>query len=133
MLIISRYQKLFVNFAVNGLKIPVDMFYCLSLLQLVGVSSCGVPNQPNGTLSLIDLENAIRPLNDVHQPWTQLICLENTQNRCGGKVLNIDYMKQVRSDSLLSLAPCLPPSLLPLLTPSSPFLTHFCFVLFTAN
>lgn len=53
-----------------------------------------VKNLPDGRLDLEDLEHKIRPVND-HFPTTKLICLENTQNRCGGRVLSIEYTRQV--------------------------------------
>ena len=61
---------------------------------LGGVHPHTVPNQPDGTLRLEDIEAAIRPA-DVHFPQTGLICLENTHNRCGGTVLGIDYTEAV--------------------------------------
>ncbi len=42
-----------------------------------GIHSCQMPNQPDGTLSLEDIRNAIRD-DDVHEPITRLITLENT-------------------------------------------------------
>lgn len=57
-----------------------------------------IPNQPDGTLDLGDVEAAIRADN-VHFPRTCLICLENTHNRCGGATLSIEY-----TDSLYQLA-----------------------------
>src|SRR4030043_2125212 len=53
------------------------------------VHSCQLPNQPDGTLLLQDIQAAIRS-KDVHQPTSHLICLENTQNRCGGGALTAD-------------------------------------------
>jgi len=53
-----------------------------------------VRNQPDGKLDLNDVAAAIRP-NDPHNPITRLICLENTQNFCGGRVLPVDYMDSV--------------------------------------
>ena len=52
-------------------------------------------NAPDGTLGLTEIEAAIRSDN-VHYPRTRLICLENTQNHCGGRVIRPGYMKQVR-------------------------------------
>jgi threonine aldolase len=49
-----------------------------------------VPNQPDGTLDLGDVEAAIRADN-IHFPRTRLICLENTHNRCGGAALTVEY------------------------------------------
>jgi threonine aldolase len=59
-----------------------------------GIHPHTVPNQPDGTLRLQDIEAAIRPGN-VHFPRTRLICLENTHNRCSGAVLTPEYMAQV--------------------------------------
>jgi threonine aldolase len=35
------------------------------------------------------------PSDDVHDPITRLISLENTHNRCGGVVLSAEYIRQV--------------------------------------
>ncbi|MGQ9603596.1 MAG: low-specificity L-threonine aldolase [bacterium] len=48
-----------------------------------------------GWFSISDLENALRP-DDVHEPVTRLICLENTHNRKGGRVLPIEDLKKIR-------------------------------------
>jgi threonine aldolase len=61
-----------------------------------GIHPRTVPNQPDGTLDLSDVEAAIRTEN-IHHPHTRLICLENTHNRCGGAVLTADYGAQVRA------------------------------------
>ena len=37
-----------------------------------------------GCFDLADIAEAIRPLGDVHQPPSTLLCLENTHNRDGG-------------------------------------------------
>ncbi len=58
------------------------------------VHSFVVPNQPDGTLRLEDIRRAIRP-NDEHDPVTRLIAIENTQNRCGGRVLSAAYTDEV--------------------------------------
>jgi len=61
---------------------------------LGGVHSCQLPNQPDGSLALEDIEGAIRA-DDPHQPITRLIALENTHNRCGGTVQSVEYTRQV--------------------------------------
>ena len=63
---------------------------------LGGIHPRTVPNQPDGTLRVQDIEAAIRSDN-VHFPRTRLICLENTHNRCGGAALTPEYMTQVGS------------------------------------
>ena len=61
---------------------------------LGGIQPCPVQNQPDGTLALEDIRASIRT-EDVHHPITRLICLENTQNICGGVTLTPDYTRQV--------------------------------------
>jgi threonine aldolase len=64
------------------------------LSVLGGVHSCQLPNQVDGTLALEDIESAIRA-DDPHEPITRLICIENTQNACGGLCLTPAYTRQV--------------------------------------
>ena len=70
------------------------------LNEVGGVSALGgifphtIPNQPDGTLALMDIEAAIRTEN-IHFPRTRLICLENTHNRCYGAALTPDYTAAV--------------------------------------
>jgi threonine aldolase len=61
---------------------------------LGGVHTYQLPNQPDGTLRLDDIESAIRE-DDPHNPITSLITLENTHNRCGGAVLTAEYTQMV--------------------------------------
>lgn len=63
---------------------------------LGGIQLRTLPNQPDGTLDLEHIKNAIRP-SDIHFPLTRLIALENTHNRCGGAVLPSQYMAQARA------------------------------------
>lgn len=53
-----------------------------------------IPNQPDGTLRLEEIESAIRAEN-IHFPRTRLICLENTHNRCYGAALTPEYTAAV--------------------------------------
>ncbi|MEA3345634.1 MAG: low-specificity L-threonine aldolase [Chloroflexota bacterium] len=61
---------------------------------LGGIHPHTIPNQPDGTLRLDDVEAAIRSEN-IHFPRTRLVCLENTHNRCGGTVLTPEYTSAV--------------------------------------
>lgn len=58
---------------------------------LGGVHPHTLPNQLDGTLDLMQVENAIRSEN-VHYPVTRLLALENTHNRCGGRTLAVEYV-----------------------------------------
>jgi len=58
---------------------------------LGGVHPFIVPNQPDGTLDPDDVKAAMRA-DDPHNPITRLVCLENTQNFCGGRALDTAYM-----------------------------------------
>ena len=66
-----------------------------------GVSALGgvvmntIPNQADGTLALADLEAALRSPDDIHQPISKMIIIENTQNDCGGVPLSVKYCDEV--------------------------------------
>jgi threonine aldolase len=53
-----------------------------------------VPNEPNGMLDPQKVLGAIRG-NDIHYPPTGLVCLENTQNKCGGLALTPEQVDSV--------------------------------------
>jgi threonine aldolase len=61
---------------------------------LGGIHPHTIPNQSDGTLDLDDIQKAIRA-DDAHLPPTRLITLENTQNRCGGAALSVEYTQSV--------------------------------------
>lgn len=61
---------------------------------LGGLQPHPVMNQKDGTLLLDDIYASIQS-EDVHHAITRLICLENTQNVCGGVPLTVEYTNQV--------------------------------------
>ncbi len=63
--------------------------------SLGGIHHYALPNQPDGTLRLADIERAIRDPANVHFPRSRLICLENTHNRCNGAPLTVEYTDAV--------------------------------------
>jgi threonine aldolase len=77
-----------------GNKAHTFLFEAGGISALGSVHSCQLPNQPDGTLLLEDIEAAIRP-DDPHDPITRLIALENTHNRCGGVALSSGYTRAV--------------------------------------
>ncbi|HNS49773.1 MAG TPA: low-specificity L-threonine aldolase [Anaerolineae bacterium] len=62
-----------------------------------GIHPRTVTNQLDGTMSLEDIEAAVRDPSNAHLPQTRLICLENTHNRCSGAVLAPGYTAQVKA------------------------------------
>lgn len=64
--------------------------------QFGGVSPRTIPNLPDGTFDLNAVKLAIRD-DDIHEPITKLICVENTHNACGGKVLPICFMETLKT------------------------------------
>ena len=61
---------------------------------VAGVQLRLVPNRERGVIDPEDVRAAIRRPN-IHHPPTSLICLENSQNRCGGGVLTPGEMSAV--------------------------------------
>jgi len=70
------------------------LFEAGGISALGGIFANTLPNQPDGRLLPEDIENAIRP-DDIHDPITRMVILENTHNRCGGTVLSVDYTREV--------------------------------------
>lgn len=54
------------------------------------------PTSRFGRLDLDDVRDAIRPTRAGY-PRTGVVCVENTHNRCGGAVLPVDYLRELRS------------------------------------
>ncbi len=77
-----------------GNRAHTFLFEAGGVSALGGVHSHQLPNQPDGTLRLEDIQDAIRE-DDSHFPTSRLICLENTHNRCGGTPLSVDYTRAV--------------------------------------
>ncbi|WP_447007985.1 GntG family PLP-dependent aldolase [Saccharothrix isguenensis] len=90
--------------APRGSKALVGVESDIYVYEAAGASVCGgvqyepLPNRPDGTIALTDLEAGFP--DDPEDPQfavPSLICLENTQNRCGGVVLPLDYLREVRA------------------------------------
>lgn len=80
--------------AIVGSKSHIYLNEAGGMSALGGIQPNPIPNQKDGTLALDDIRAGIRP-EDVHQPITRLICIENTQNNCGGVALSVEYTRQV--------------------------------------
>ena len=78
-----------------GDKSHIFLFEQGGASQIGGISYHTVPNQEDGTLLFEDLENAIRD-DDIHEPTSSLLCIENTHNACGGRVLPYSYLLKLR-------------------------------------
>ncbi|NP_082195.2 threonine aldolase 1 [Mus musculus] len=64
--------------------------------QIAGVHSHPLPDLPYGTLDLNELERALtRGSGSPYHPVCELVYLENTHSSAGGRVLPVDYLRQV--------------------------------------
>jgi threonine aldolase len=77
-----------------GKKNHVFLHEAGGISALGGIHSSQIPNQPDGSLRLEDVAAAIRA-DDPHEPVTRLVCLENTQNACGGVYQSAVYTRQL--------------------------------------
>jgi len=66
---------------------------------LGGIHTRSVPNLPDGSMRLEDVQAAIRQPWNAHFPVSRLLELENTHNRCNGAVVPLERM-----DALAELA-----------------------------
>jgi threonine aldolase len=64
------------------------------MAALGGIYPHPIQNQKDGTLRLDDIFASIQP-DDQHRTISRLICLENTQNICGGVPLTVEYTNEV--------------------------------------
>jgi len=72
------------------------VYECGGISSLGSVHSHQIRNQPDGTMALDDIQEAVRS-DDEHFPVSRLIILENTHNRCGGVSIDKEYIGQVAS------------------------------------
>ena len=77
-----------------GKKNHIFLHEAGGLSALGGVHSSQILNQPDGSLRLEDVAEAIRS-DDPHEPVTRLVCLENTHNACGGVTQTVEYTQKI--------------------------------------
>jgi threonine aldolase len=65
-----------------------------SCSTLGGAHSRQIPNENDGTMKIEHILDSIRQ-DDYHFPKTKVVCLEQTHNKCGGKVLKQTYVDEV--------------------------------------
>ncbi|MBI5823432.1 MAG: low-specificity L-threonine aldolase [Chloroflexi bacterium] len=80
--------------AIVGDKSHIYINEAGGMSALGGIHPRPLRNQADGTLALEDIRASIQT-EDVHHTITRLICIENTQNVCGGIPLTAEYTAQV--------------------------------------
>ena len=65
------------------------------MASLGGVHPRTVKTMDDGTLDLVELQSKIMPPDNVHVPRSRVVCIENTHNLMGGKVVRPAYMKNL--------------------------------------
>ncbi|OQR96760.1 L-allo-threonine aldolase [Achlya hypogyna] len=81
---------------VLGKKSHIFTYEGAGVSAYLGVGMNTVPTQPNGSLSVADVESAIRD-DDPHYPRTTLVAVENTHNTCGGRVVPTEAIRDIAS------------------------------------
>ena len=89
---------------VVGNKSHIFLFEQSSASQFGGVSYRTLDNLHDGTFDIKTLCDSIRE-DDIHESKTKLICIENTHNACGGKILPFEFMKNVKQTGELYKIP----------------------------
>jgi len=82
-----------------GDKSHIFLYEQCGASQFGGVSLRTVPNLSDGTMDIESISLAIRD-DDIHEPITSLICIENTHNACGGQVLPFEFLQDLKMLSL---------------------------------
>ncbi|HEX6754635.1 MAG TPA: GntG family PLP-dependent aldolase [Mycobacteriales bacterium] len=82
--------------AIVGSESDIYLYQAHGASVVGGIGLQPVPNRPDGTLALEDLTEAFpEDPGDPQFALPAVICLENTQNRCGGAVLPPAYVPAV--------------------------------------
>ncbi|WP_440119534.1 GntG family PLP-dependent aldolase [Paenibacillus sp. QZ-Y1] len=91
----------------RGSKILVGDESDIYIYEAAGASVCGgimyekIPTMLDGTLRIQDLEEAFpKDMDDPQFAIPSLICIENSHNRMGGRVLPISYLEELKSFSM---------------------------------
>ncbi|CAM5155387.1 unnamed protein product [Eretmochelys imbricata] len=80
-----------------GREAHLHVFEQGGVAQVAGVHSQVLQDLPDGTLDLDELESTVRAgYGSRYHPRSVLICLENTHNSAGGRVLPLAYLREVR-------------------------------------
>jgi threonine aldolase len=79
-----------------GNRSHIFLYEAGSSAAVGGIHPHPLPNNEDGTLNLVDIENAVR-LDNPHYPRSRLLCLENTHNMCWGSPLSLDYTRKALS------------------------------------
>lgn len=72
----------------------IYMYEVGGLTALVGAYPILIPGK-QGVMDPVDVENVLSRPKNIHFPEAKLVCLENTHNRGGGKVLPPDNIKTI--------------------------------------
>lgn len=88
----------------RGSKVLVGNESDIYIYEAGGASVCGgiiyepILTQEDGSLAIADLERAL-PLDitDSQYALPSLICIENSHNRMGGKVLSLNYLQELKT------------------------------------
>lgn len=56
-----------------------------------------IENLPDGTFDLVKLESMFADYSDSHCCRTRVVCIENTHNNCGGRVLPFSFIERLRA------------------------------------
>ena len=89
---------------VRGSEYVVGSAAHIHIYEQGGTSSLGgvhprvVPNAPDGTLDLAEVEACVRP-DDIHFAQLRLVCMEQTHNKAGGVPVSVEF-----TDALGALA-----------------------------
>ncbi len=81
--------------AIMGSQSHTFLFEGGGISALGGVHSRQIQEQPDGSLALGDIDDALRDIIDEHQPYTRVIEIENTHNHCGGTFQPAEYIRQL--------------------------------------
>lgn len=79
---------------ISGDRAHINLAEVGGAARLNGSPIRAVPNLPDGTLDRVRLAHSFFG-EDIHEARTGLLCLENTQNMCGGRVIGAETLREL--------------------------------------
>lgn len=80
--------------AVAGARSHIVLYEGGGAAYLAGVHTLQLPNEDDGTIAIPAVLDAVRA-DDYHHPVTRVVCVENSQNQCGGVALPAAYTAEL--------------------------------------
>jgi threonine aldolase len=99
----SNLLAILTHCELRGSEALVGSLAHINILEQGGAATIGgvhlrsLPNKTDGTFSLDDFDANVRDASNIHYAQTRVVCVENTHNVCGGRILPLEWLADLRA------------------------------------